>query len=215
MLNAVHFLSQLEHQRHPDMQHAPLDGIPSAWRRLVKLSRATEVDRRAYTLCTLERLQDHLRRRDVFVTRSERWGNPRLKLLHGTHWETLRSHVCRALNHHEAPEPALHTLAQALETAYQRTAAPFQTNAAVRIESVKGRDTLTLTGLDKLEEPPSLLKLREAVFARLPQPPGAQAGGRAGRKGAEGRAGAPRPLSRPECSRSRRAPGAGRRSIRS
>ena len=151
------------------MQHAPLDGVPSAWRRLVKPPRATEVDRRAYTLCTLERLQDHLRRRDVFVTRSERWGNPRLKLLHGAHWETMRSHVCRALNRHESPEPELHTLAQALETAYQRTAANFSTNAAVRIEPVKGRDTLTLTGLDKLEEPPSLLKLREAVLARLPR----------------------------------------------
>src|SRR5712691_8168814 len=169
LLKAVHFLSQLEHQRRPAMQHAPLDGIPSAWRRLVKPPRAAEVDRRAYTLCTLERLQDHLRRRDVFVSRSERWGNPRLKLLHGAHWETMRSHVCRALNRHESPEPELHGLAQALETAYQRTAANFSTNAAVRIESVKGRDTLTLTGLDKLEEPPSLLKLREAVLARLPR----------------------------------------------
>jgi TnpA family transposase len=34
---------------------------------------------------------------------------------------------------------------------------------------VKGRDTLTLTGLDKLDEPPSLLTLRDAVFARLPR----------------------------------------------
>src|SRR5216684_5982085 len=169
LLKAVHFLSQLEQQRRLDMQHAPLDGMPSAWRRLVKPPRAAEVDRRAYTLWTLERLQDHLRRRDVFVARSERWGNPRLKLLHGAHWETMRSHVCRALNRHESPEPELHGLAQALETAYQRTAANFSTNAAVRIESVKGRDTLTLTGLDKLEEPPSLLKLREAVLARLPR----------------------------------------------
>jgi Tn3 transposase DDE domain len=169
LLKAVHFLSQLEHQRRPAMQHAPLDGLPSAWRRLVKPPRATEVDRSAYTRCTLERLQDHLRGRDVFVTRSERWGNPRLKLLHGAPWETMRPHVWRALNRHESPEPALHTLAQALETAYQRTAAPFSTNAAVRIEAVKGRDTLTLTGLEKLEEPPSLLQLREAVVARLPR----------------------------------------------
>jgi len=169
MLKALHFLSQLEHQRRPDMQHAPLDGIPSAWRRLVKPPRAAEVDRRAYTLCTLERLQAHLRRRDVFVARSERWGNPRLKLLHGAHWEAMRSHVCRALNRHEAPEPELDALAQTLETAYQQTAVHFSTNAAVRIEPVKGRDTLTLTGLDKLDEPPSLLKLRDAVLARLPR----------------------------------------------
>jgi Tn3 transposase DDE domain len=127
------------------------------------------VDRPAYTLCTLERLQESLRRRDVFVARSERWGNPRIKLLHGAHWEATRSHVCRALNRHESPEPELEILAHQLEAAYQRTAANFPTNAAVRIEPVKGRDTLTLTGLDKLDEPPSLIKLRDEVFARLPR----------------------------------------------
>jgi hypothetical protein len=79
MLKALNFLSQIEHQRRPDLQQAPLDGVPSAWRRLVKPPREAEVDRRAYTLCTLERLQDNLRRRDVFVSRSERWGNPRIK----------------------------------------------------------------------------------------------------------------------------------------
>jgi hypothetical protein len=67
------------------------------------------------------------------------------------------------------PEPELHALAQALETAYQRTVAHFPTNAAVRIDPVKGRDTLTLTGLDTLDEPPRLLQLRDAVFTRLPR----------------------------------------------
>ena len=47
--------------------------------------------------------------------------------------------------------------------------AHFPTNAAIRVEQVKGRDTLTLTGLDKLEEPPSLLTLRAQVLARLPR----------------------------------------------
>ena len=77
MLEALHFLRRIEHQRQPVMQEAPLDVVPSAWRRLVKPPRGAEVDRRAYTLCILERLQDSLRRRDVFVSRSERWGNPR------------------------------------------------------------------------------------------------------------------------------------------
>ena len=137
--------------------------------RLAELSTTRRLGCISHQRELLERLQDHLRRRDVFVTRSERWGNPRLKLLHGAHWETMRSHVCRALNRQEAPEPELHALAQTLEAAYQQTAAHFPTNAAVRIEPVKGRDTLTLTGLDKLDEPPSLLKLRDAVLARLPR----------------------------------------------
>ncbi len=169
MLHALNFLSRIEHQRRPDMQHAPLDMVPSAWRRLVKPPRQTEVDRRAYTLCTMERLQDSLRRRDVFVSRSERWGNPQLKLLQGEHWEAMRSQVCRSLNRHESPEPELHTLAQQLDSAYRRTAENFSTNTSVRIEQVQGRDTLTLTGLDKLDEPLSLLKLRGEVLARLPR----------------------------------------------
>jgi TnpA family transposase len=56
-----------------------------------------------------------------------------------------------------------------LDAAYQNTATNFPTNAAVRVEQVKGRDTLTLTGLDKLDEPPSLLTLRDQVQARLPR----------------------------------------------
>jgi TnpA family transposase len=159
----------MEHQRRPVLQHAPLEGVPSAWRRLVKPPREAEVDRRAYTLCTLERVQDNLRRRDVFVSRRERWGNPRIKLLQGEPWEAMRSQVCRALNRHESPAPELQALAQALDTAYQRTAEHFSTTAAVRIEPVKGRDALTLTGLDTLAEPPGRLKLRHAVLARLPR----------------------------------------------
>jgi hypothetical protein len=54
-LKAWHLLSRIEHQRRPDLQHAPLDGIPSAWRRLVKPPREAAVERRASTLWTLER----------------------------------------------------------------------------------------------------------------------------------------------------------------
>jgi hypothetical protein len=39
----------------------------------------------------------------------------------------------------------------------------------VRVEQMDGRDTLTVTGLDKLEEPASLMKLRDQVLARLPR----------------------------------------------
>jgi Tn3 transposase DDE domain len=169
VLAAVHFLGQIEHQRRPDMHHAPLDFMPSAWRRLVWPHHEPMADRRAYTLCAMERLQDSLRRRDVFVSRSERWGDPRVKLLQGEQWEALRPQVCRALDRSESPEPELHALAQQLDTAYQRTVANFPTNAAVRVEPIHGRDTLTVTGLDKLDEPPSLLTLRDHIFTRLPR----------------------------------------------
>jgi hypothetical protein len=81
----------------------------------------------------------------------------------------MRAQVCRALNQYESPEPALQAWAQELETAYQRTAANVSTTAAVRSEPVQGRDTRTRTGLDTLDEPPSLLKRRDAGLARLPR----------------------------------------------
>jgi TnpA family transposase len=151
------------------MQHAPLAFVPTAWRRLVQPRHEPQADRRAYTLCALAGLQESLRRRDVFVSRSERWGDPRVKLLHGAQWETLRPQVCRALGRKESPEPEFHALAQQLDAAYQRTAANFSTNDAVRVEQVDGRDTLTVTGLDKLDEPPSLLTLRDQVQVLLPR----------------------------------------------
>ena len=55
MLDAVDFLRRIERQRHPDLQQAPLEVVPSAWRRLVKPPRASVVDRQAYTLCAVER----------------------------------------------------------------------------------------------------------------------------------------------------------------
>jgi hypothetical protein len=42
-------------------------------------------------------------------------------------------------------------------------------NRAVRIEQVDGKDDLILTALDKLDEPSSLVELRERVAARLPR----------------------------------------------
>jgi TnpA family transposase len=81
----------------------------------------------------------------------------------------MRPQVCRALDRKESPQPELNALAKQLETAYQRTATNFPTNEAVRVEQVDGRDTLTVTGLDKLDEPPSLLALRDQVQALLPR----------------------------------------------
>ena len=155
MLKAWALLRHLEPQRHPDLQSAPLAVVPRAWRRLGKPPQAPGPDRRAYPLGLLERLPDHLRRRDGFVAPRARWGDPRLQWLPGARWEALRPQVCRALGPPEAPEPALQALAQQLDTASQRPAANLPTNAAVRSEALNGRDTLTLTGLAKLDEPPA------------------------------------------------------------
>ena len=69
--------------------------ISRPWQRYV-LPRATSrengqqearVERPAYTVCVVERLHEALRRHDVFVDPSERWGDPRAKLLQREQWE--------------------------------------------------------------------------------------------------------------------------------
>jgi hypothetical protein len=56
-----------------------------------------------------------------------------------------------------------------LNEAYHRAAANLSTNPDVRIEQVNGQDRLTLTGLDKLDEPSSLIALRGQIDSLLPR----------------------------------------------
>ena len=167
ILDAVQFLSSLEGRRSPHIQSAPRDVITRAWRRYV-LPREQQVDRPAYTLCVMERLQEALRRHDVFVSPSERWGDPRAKLLQGAAWDAVRTQVCRTLGRQETPENELASLRQRLQESYLRTAANLPSNTPVRIEQRAGQDTLVITGLERVVEPTSLQDLREQVSARLP-----------------------------------------------
>jgi TnpA family transposase len=168
VLQALAFLAANDTRRRFEYGSAPLEGIAHPWLRRIVDDKG-QIDRRAYTVCALERLQDGLQRRDVFVRGSQRWGDPRVKLLHGARWDALRPQVCRALGHQETADHALATLTAQLDTAYRQTLAHLPSNAAVRVTGSPGREELIVSNLDKLEEPPSLLALREHVSARLPR----------------------------------------------
>jgi hypothetical protein len=62
----------------------------------------------------------------------------------------------------------LQSLAEQLDSHYRTTSAHVPTNTAVTTETVDGKPDLTLTPLDKLEEPASLLALRDRVAQMLP-----------------------------------------------
>lgn len=168
ILEALQFLKTIEGQRKPDLSVAPLNIVSKSWAKLV-FSNPETVERKAYTFCLLENLRVALRRRDIFVTKSFRYCDPRTKLLQGAAWEAARPNVCRTLNLQPTPASELEALARQLDQAYRRTASSLPKNAAVRIEMEQGRPTLVLTQLDKLEEPPSLLALREQVSQLLPR----------------------------------------------
>jgi hypothetical protein len=71
VLQALAFLHRREGQRAPSMEEAPLSVVTKNWQKLVLSKDAP--DSRFYTLCALERLQDGLHRRDIFLAKSERW----------------------------------------------------------------------------------------------------------------------------------------------
>lgn len=167
ILAALQFLKSIEGKQKPKLKTAPLNIVSKGWVRWVVLPTG-EIDRCAYTFCVLEQLIEGLNRRDLFVSPSVRWSNPHAKLLQGEAWESVRAQVCRTLNLEATPNPELQKLRQQLHEAYERTARNLPTNAAVRIEQEKGRDTLTIRNLDKLEESEQLLALRHQVTARLP-----------------------------------------------
>src|SRR6266566_7937042 len=78
VLDAVSFLREAEGDTTTSrMRQAPLDVVSRPWRRFV-LGNKRSVDRRYYTFCTLERLQDSLRSCDVFVSPSQRWSDHEL-----------------------------------------------------------------------------------------------------------------------------------------
>jgi len=77
--------------------------------------------------------------------------------------------VCRSLSHSLSADETITVLSRQLDQTYRMVAANLPNNPATRIESTKGQDALVLTGLDKLEEPASLVQLRQAVNSRLPR----------------------------------------------
>lgn len=147
---------------------APMDVIGKAWKSQV-LDADGSIDRQAYVFCVLEQLHTALKRRDVFVTPSWLYGDPRAGLLDGAEWLTMRPTICRTLDLSITPNPTLNALAVELDRTYQAVAARLPQNPAVRFETVGDKTELVLTALDRLDEPQSLVTLRTKVTGLLPR----------------------------------------------
>ncbi len=172
ILDALVFLRSLEEARRPSLERAPLAFVPTGWRRYV-VRADSSVDRRYYTLCALARLHELLRRHEIFVPGSRRWGDPRAHLLQGAAWERVRATVCQSLGRSLTPQPELEELARRLDDAYRRTAATLPTTTT-RIELVttpegQAEEQVVFSQLERIPEPESLQRLREQVQRRLPR----------------------------------------------
>jgi TnpA family transposase len=143
---------------------APLEFAPPGWKRQIKALDGS-IDKVAYRLCLLEGIRTAIRRRDLFVSPSIRYADPRLGLLTGPAWEAARPAVCRTLGFSTDASAEVTRLAERVDAAYQTTAAKMPEIADVAVDGSE----LILSPLDKLEEPPSLIALKAAVAARLPR----------------------------------------------
>lgn len=169
LLDALTFLKRMDAVGggKPKWSEAPTGFVPKAWQRHVFPQRG-EVDHQAYTLCAVERLGQALRRREVFVERSERYGDPRAELRQGQAWLDVREDVGRALERSLDARVELEEMRSELERTYREVEANLATNQALSVTVKNGQTLLSLAAPAALEEPPSLLALRREVLSRLP-----------------------------------------------
>ena len=146
----------------------PTAFAPKAWAGQLKTIDGA-FDLAGYRLATVDRLRNAIRRRDVFPVRSLRYADPRKALLKGAAWEAARPVICRTVGVAASADEELAMLSQRLDLAYRETAARVPENKAVTIAITDRGADLSVEPLDRIEEPASLVKLRAAVEARLPQ----------------------------------------------
>ena len=166
VLKALHHLRKVEDSGARGTAW-PTEFVPKSWERRVTTNGV--VDQRAWTLCLVDRLRGALRRRDVFAVPSLRFADPRIGLLDGAAWEAARPTVCRTLGKSQNAAEEIGRLSERLDQTFRSVAANLPKNASVRLEQNGTDEDLVLTGLDRLEEPASLVALRNAVMARLPR----------------------------------------------
>ena len=166
-------VAALDHLRSVEKGVEKIDGAPQgviteAWRSLVVAGDGVP-DRRAYTLCVLDRLRIALRRRDVYVVGADRWGDPRQLLVEPATWKTVGPQVLRTLDLPERAPSYLARLGAELDAAYFAAAEAVAEDPTLWIEEAGSRDRVHVARLDGLEEPASTSVLRADTHALLPQ----------------------------------------------
>ena len=170
LLAAVDFLRELEGRAgRPAMGEAPLGVLSPAWERLA-LADGSGPARKPYTFGVLDELLGALRRRDVFVPGSGRWDDPRKEAARGA-----------SAGRRPGPPSAEHSGARRRPT----TSSPRSKRSSTRPTAGRPRTSIpttpsgssrrrdetgfVVTPLDRLDEPESLIRLRDAVQGRMPR----------------------------------------------
>ena len=166
-LEAIRYLAAIRSTRRQHIDDAPMAIVTGPWKRLC-YGKDGHISRQGYTLCVMNKLQDCLRRRDIYVPQSGRWGDPRALLLQGQDWHASRVQVYRSLGHSLNASEAVSALTRQLDTVYRQVAKNFADNQAVSLDFSGKRPKLTIANLNGLDESPTLKSLAERVSGLLP-----------------------------------------------
>jgi hypothetical protein len=116
--------------------------------------------------CVLELFHAGLKRRDIFARVSERFADPRARLLSDDAWAAVKAPVLSSLLLPEDPAELLAAHAGELDEAWRATAAGLDANTHL---SVGADGRLHLGKDDAMEERPSLKDLRTRLEGMLPR----------------------------------------------
>ena len=151
-----------------DARKVDLSVVPRGWwQKLVfPTDRPKEtVDRNAYVFCVLEQFHTALKHRDIFAAASDRWSDPRARLLSGPAWENAKGPALGALLLPEQPDSLLAELAATLDMAWRTTADGITASGDLTTDA-DGR--IHLGKDDALEDTPTLQDLRTRVAGMIP-----------------------------------------------
>jgi hypothetical protein len=115
-----------------------------------------------------------LNRRDVFAAPSNRWADPRARLLAGARWEAMRADVLAGLSLTEDAGEHLAQLTRGLDAAWRQMAdrledAGDDAKVEVVVPEGGGRARLSVDKLGAVGEPESLTWLKTTAEAMLPR----------------------------------------------
>ncbi len=181
LLAAVRRLPALSRRRVKDRPLLPREVdaelVPAMWKRAVfsnpKLPQGA-VDRDAYVVCVLEQLHRALNNRNVFASPSNRWADPRARLLDGARWEAMKADVLAGLSLSEDAGEHLAQLTRVLDAAWRQMAdrlaeAGDEAKVEIVVPDGGGRAKLSVDKLGAVGEPESLTWLKQTTEAMLPR----------------------------------------------
>jgi len=167
-METIKYLAELKRSNKNVLEAPPLDIVSQPWKRLI-FNKDGEVTKQGYTLCFISKLQDTLHRRDIYLKNSDRWGDTRAKLLKGKEWETHRDQICMVIGHSVKAKEGIENLTERIDSTYKKVANNFDNLENIRLDNSGKNPAITITNLDSLEAPPSLIKLNTHITELIPK----------------------------------------------